>query len=66
MQTTSEANEGASASTDSVPSRTLLDSSNARKAILLAIFCLALFVDAFMTSAMIICLNKVTNVLQEL
>jgi hypothetical protein len=66
METASEANEGAWVSTDSVHSRTLLGSSNVRKAILLAIFCLALFVDAFMTSAMIICLNKVSNIFQEL
>ncbi|EJD00111.1 MFS general substrate transporter [Fomitiporia mediterranea MF3/22] len=33
--------------------------SNVRRAILLAIFCLALFVDAFMTSAMIICLDSI-------
>lgn len=35
------------------------ETSSLRRAILLAIFCLALFVDAFMTSAMIICLDSV-------
>ena len=33
--------------------------SNVRRAFLLAIFCFALFVDAFMTSGMIICLDDV-------
>ena len=34
--------------------------SNARRAILLVIFCLALFTDAYMTSGMIICLESVS------
>ena len=34
--------------------------SNSRRAILLVIFCLALFTDAYMTSAMIICLESVS------
>lgn len=33
--------------------------SSFRKALCLAIFCVALFIDAFMTSAMIICLDQV-------
>ena len=37
------------------------DTTNIRKALLLAIFCLALFTDAFMTSAMIICLDQVNK-----
>ena len=37
-----------------------LEMSNARRAILLVIFCLALFTDAYMTSGMIICLESVS------
>lgn len=33
--------------------------SSVRQAVILGIFCLALFVDAFMTGAMIICLDSV-------
>ncbi|KAJ3563356.1 hypothetical protein NP233_g8991 [Leucocoprinus birnbaumii] len=35
------------------------DISSVRRAVLLTIFCLALFVDAFMTSAIVICLDSI-------
>lgn len=40
---------------------TLSQLSNFRRAILLAIFCLALFIDAYLTSAMIICLESISS-----